>query len=284
MPQARQDSALIRIRNHYRSLPPTERKLADLLLEFPGDIASYSATELAERAGVSKAATTRFFRRLGYESFEQARLLAREQQVWGSPLYLMSQRPELQVADSNLKRQMELEMQNLARTFESLDTNYLETVAAKLIRAERIWVVGFRHSHLVADYARWQMLQVRDQVHSLVSEASTLPEQIVDIGQNDIVVAVGFRRRTQRFLQTLKSLRQRNVRILYLTEPNVGASINYATWVLTAEVSGTGTFDSYPAAFSLLHLLTTSMFTQSGKNSRERFKQIEQLHEELNDF
>ena len=284
MTKTRQESVISRIRNHYSSLPPTERKLADLLLEFPGDIASYSATELAERAGISKAATSRFFQRLGYDNFEQARLLARDQQIWGSPLYMMSQRPDLAVADANLKQQMELEIQNLAQTFERLDTQYLETIAANLLRAEHIWVLGFRHSHIIADYARWQILQVRDQIHSLISEASTLPEQIVDIGENDIVIAVGFRRRTQRFLQTLKSLHQRNIRIVYLTEPNVGASINYATWVLTAEVSGTGTFDSYPAAFSLLHLLTSSMFTQNGKHSRERFKQIEELHEELNDF
>ncbi len=284
MAESRQESAITRIRNHYRNLPPAERKLADLLLEFPGDVASHSATELAERAGVSKAATTRFFRRLGYDNFEQARRLAREQQIWGSPLYLMSQSPEIEVKDSSLKHQMDLEMQNLAKTFERLDVSYLESIAGKLLRAERIWVVGFRHSHFIADYARWQMLQIRDQVHMLVAEAATLAEQVVDIGANDIVIAVGFRRRTHRFLQTLKSLRQRNIRILYLTEPNVGASINYATWVLTAEVSGTGTFDSYPAAVSLLHLLSSSMFTQSGKSSRERFKQIEDLHEELRDF
>ncbi len=284
MAESRQESVVTRIRNRYINLTPSERKVADLLLEFPGDIASYSATELAQRAGVSKAATTRFFRSLGYENFEQARHLAREQYNLGSPLYLLSQRPELQLADSSLRKQMEVEIENLSKTFEVLDIAYLESIAANLLRAEQVWVLGFRNSYILADYARWQMLQVRDKVHSLVTESATLAEQIVDIGKNDVVITVGFRRRTQRFLQVLKSLRQRDVRILYLTEPKVGASINYATWVLTAEVSGTGIFDSYPAAISLLHLLTSSMFNQSGKNSRERFKQIEELHEELADF
>ena len=284
MPKTKQQTTIGRIRQQYASLPPSERKLADLLLEFPGDVASYSATELANLAGVSKAATTRFFRRLGYENFEQARRSAREQQAWGSPLYLMTQKPDLKIADSSLKRQMTLEMENLAKTFERLDIEYLESIATKLVKAKRIWLLGFRHSHFLADYARWQMLQIRDDVHLLVSEASTLAEQIVDIDADDIVVAVGYRRRTKRFLKTLKSLHARHQRILYLTEPNVGASINYATWVLTAEVSGTGTFDSYPAACSLIHLLCTSMFTQCGRQSRDRFKQIEDLHDELHDF
>jgi DNA-binding MurR/RpiR family transcriptional regulator len=55
-----------RIQESYDILPPAERRLGDLLLNFPGDIANYSATEQAELAGTSKAAATRFFRRLGY--------------------------------------------------------------------------------------------------------------------------------------------------------------------------------------------------------------------------
>ena len=49
-------STVARIRVHYQGLPPSERKLADLILDFPGDIAGYSATELADLAGVSNAA------------------------------------------------------------------------------------------------------------------------------------------------------------------------------------------------------------------------------------
>jgi DNA-binding MurR/RpiR family transcriptional regulator len=283
-PTKKNQSTVSRIRDHYSSLSPAERKLADLLLDFPGDMASYSATELADLAGVSKAATTRFFRRLGYKSFDQARRLARERPHWGSPLYLMSRKPPPQVADSGLRRQMDRELQNVAKTFEDLDIHYLESVAAKLVKAERVWLLGFRHSHFLAGYARWQMLQVRKSVHLMDAEGSTLVEQIVDVGPKDIVIAIGFRRRTQRFLETLRSLHARNNRILYLTEPEVGASINYATWVLTAEVSGAGPFDGYPAAYSLIHLLSTSMLTQSGKAGRDRFKQIEEVHDELEDF
>jgi hypothetical protein len=66
-------SLAARIQVQYASLPGSERKVADLILDFPGEIAAYSDTELAELAGASKAAVTRLIRRLGYASFEQAR-------------------------------------------------------------------------------------------------------------------------------------------------------------------------------------------------------------------
>ena len=40
-----------RIRDQYARLPKSERKIADLILEFPGEVAAYSATELADLAG-----------------------------------------------------------------------------------------------------------------------------------------------------------------------------------------------------------------------------------------
>jgi DNA-binding MurR/RpiR family transcriptional regulator len=196
----------------------------------------------------------------------------------------MSQKQELQVADSDLRQQMELEIHNLHRTFERLDTAYMESVAGKLVKARRIWLLGFRHSHYLAGYARWQMLQIRDGVFLLNANGATLADQVADIQPDDIVIAIGFRRRMKTFLNAMKALHARKLRILYLTDPNVGASINYATWVLTADVSGAGTFDSYPAAVSLIHMLSSSMFKQSGRAGRERFKQIEDLHDDLDDF
>ena len=54
-----------RIRSCYEDLSPTDRRLADLMLEYPGDIASYSASELARLTNVSNAAVSRFVQRLG---------------------------------------------------------------------------------------------------------------------------------------------------------------------------------------------------------------------------
>src|SRR5512133_1308221 len=74
----------------YESLPPGERKLADTVLARLANLASYSATELAADASVSKATAARFFRRIGYESFGHARLQARAEAHQASPLHALA--------------------------------------------------------------------------------------------------------------------------------------------------------------------------------------------------
>ena len=64
-----------RIEAHYDRLPGSERRVAEAILDYPGHIASHSATELAQLAGASKAAVTRLIRRLGFAGYHEARRL-----------------------------------------------------------------------------------------------------------------------------------------------------------------------------------------------------------------
>ena len=70
-------SFLAQIRHMRDALPPSEQRLGDFILDFPGDLASYNASELAALVEVSNATVTRFVRRLGYDSYEAARRHAR---------------------------------------------------------------------------------------------------------------------------------------------------------------------------------------------------------------
>jgi DNA-binding MurR/RpiR family transcriptional regulator len=69
-------------------LPDGEKRAADLALERPGEIAVGAASEPAERGGVSNAAVSRLFRRLGHANYDKARQSARRLREQGSPLCL----------------------------------------------------------------------------------------------------------------------------------------------------------------------------------------------------
>jgi DNA-binding MurR/RpiR family transcriptional regulator len=70
MPRASARSFVARIRDSLTDLPPTERRLGTFLLDFPGELASYTASELAGLANVLNATVSRFIKRLVYDGFE----------------------------------------------------------------------------------------------------------------------------------------------------------------------------------------------------------------------
>src|ERR1700722_18491810 len=109
-----------RILDSYDDLTRRERKLADLLLEDADTLVLKSATDISEKAGVSKATTARFFRRLGYPSFKAAPKVARSS-IDVDTSRTPPQRVGLRKAGrGDLAEHLAGDVQNLVRSIEAL--------------------------------------------------------------------------------------------------------------------------------------------------------------------
>ena len=116
----------LRIQDRFEALTPSEQKLAALLLDRPDEILSFSATELAALAGVSKATAARFFRNLGYADFNDVRLQAREERNRTGPVQLVPMPADRLEGAATIPIHLQVEMANLTRTFEELRSEGLE--------------------------------------------------------------------------------------------------------------------------------------------------------------
>jgi len=273
-----------RIHQHYIDLPKAERKLANLLLGFPGDVAAYSATELAELAGVSKAAATRLFQRLGFKNFDEARRLARDARNWGAPLYMQSAGGPAGDFGANRSAYLEDEFTGLTQTLESLPEDDVNSIISALSSAPHLWIIGYRYNHMIATYGHWQFTQFRPNVHLLPVSGQTMGEYTSRMGKGDLVIISGIRRRTKNLPNLMEVVARSGADILYLTDPTARNSPGFATWTIRCTVSGGFMFDSYTAPISVLRYLSLKTFTAMGKTARAHLEKIERHHEYLSEL
>lgn len=273
-----------RIRACFDVLPGSERAVAELLLNHPGRLATHSATELAAEVGSSKAAVTRLIQRLGYGRYSGARTEAREAQQWGSPIYLEAAAPRDPDAHAAISRHLAADQQILARTLGALAEADLDGGVSALARARRVVVVGFRNSAWLAMYARSQLGLLRPGVELAPLPAETLAEALVGLGSQDLVLALGFRRRVPAFAAALKAAKAASARILLVTDPSGAADLKLGDWTLTCHCRGAAMFDSYVAAVSVLNLLAGRLAEALGDGARQRLQGVEQWHGRLGDL
>ena len=281
--ETKQPSLQTRIQEHYAALPESERKLANLILDFPGEIAAYSATELAEFAGASKAAVTRLTRRLGYQSFEEARVAARDARSWGSPVYLLSKDGADEGYAERLNQHVDQDHANIVRTFEGLDEGTFDAIVDALATAPRIWLLGYRNSYFLAGYARWQFIQVRKNVHLLPVAGESMAEYMAELQPDDVLFVLGFRRRVPGIRQAIAAAARNGIRVVFVTDPTARPN-RFATWTISCEVRGKDPFDGYVSAISMLHFLSVALVERMGQTGREHLTRIESLHEEFDEF
>ena len=284
----------VRIQDHYGALPASERKVADLFMDFPGQIASYSATELAGLAGASKAAVTRLCHRLGYDGFEDMRRAARDSQQpgapsgapAGSPLYLLSQDPEDRDFAALVHRQVQRDTDLLTRTFANLDPDVFAASVAGICKARRVFIAGWRNSQYLAGYLRWQLIQVRDDVHVLPHVGETLGENFADLTAKDLLVVFGFRRRVGAVAKTRAHAARKGAKILYFSDQDerAGAIDDGVNWAIRCPIMGGDALDHYAGAMSLMHFYAMAVMRKMGGKGRARLAAIEQSHEALHEF
>jgi DNA-binding MurR/RpiR family transcriptional regulator len=286
------------IRSRYEDMRPTERRLADLLLNFPGELAGYSASELAHMAGTSNSAVSRLVRRLGFQNYEDLRRRARAERDLGAPLYLLdksfeeggeAQGPAVAAPEAGRRsaelvaRHVDTAIDNIRASFPPSEAQRLDEIGAALAEARHVWIAGFRHSYYLAGYLRWSLAHVRPDVRLLPNTGETLGENLADLSSADVVLVVAFRRRTPFVGGILNCARECGARIALVTDPGMIADSG-ADWVVRCQSRTRGPIDDHASAIVLAHILTEQVIARLGRAARSRFARIDDLHREMSEL
>lgn len=270
-------SLVVRITESLDTLPATERRFAEAMLEFPGDLPTHTATELARKFNVSNATVTRLIRRLGYASYNDARRHVRVERQGGAPLVLRS---HAQADAQSLQLHVDQWMNNLAGTFNPLSAETLERAAAAIAGAQTVWFAGFRANHCLASYFRWQVLRVIGRAVVIPGPGETLAEHAATMSDQDMLVVFALRRTLAPSAALLRMAKKIGLRSLCLTDSD-STDTGPATWLIRCHTHAAGALDSHVAVMALVHLLANRVLELSGKTGRRRLSRIEQVHELL---
>lgn len=272
---------LLRVRDALPDLNPSEHKLAELVLDFPGEMAGYTATEIAELANVSNATVSRFVRRIGYGSFDEARRAVRDEQRAGTALLRFSS--ETPQRGGAVAAHFETTQQNLELTYGALDDALIDNLAEALIAAPRVWFIGFRAGQPFAQYLGWQTLQVLGNVSVLPRAGETLAESLASLSSKDVVVLVALRRRPQILTAVVEAANHVGA-ALAVIEDRPSAETADARWQLTCVTSANGPLMNHVGTMAICNLVAARTIALSGAAGRSRMAAIEDGHRRFDEL
>ena len=264
-----------RVQGVLNTLPEAERRLGEFTLDFPGELASYSASELAALAGVSNATVSRFVRRLGYADFNSARRSVRTERAVGSPLLL--ERKGRGSAET-LAAHLQHGHANLEATYGRISETMIDDIVRAIVGARTLWVAGYRSSQAFAFYFRWQVFQFLPRSHLLPGPGETLGEYMASIEKEDCLVAFGLRRRVPQLQHLVAQAARVGAKVLYVGDHLMG-ELAEADWLLRCDTRAPGALDNHVAVIALCDLLVTRIFHALGRQGRTRLLAVEAAHE-----
>ncbi len=245
-----------------------------------------TATELASSAQVSKATATRFFQKLGYASYDDARAIARAAQVGGSPLYLQNRGRKTAGSklDDVIQAHLQHEVENMANTYRSLDTQVLSEVVDAIAQAQRVAIIGYRHSHTVATMIRRELIQVRSDVMLLPAPGDTIGEYLADLNAKDLAIVIGLRRRVPAVGLATAALADAGVPVVYMSDVIAGKPARLARWVIRCHTDGLMLFDSKAGMTAVVNLICSLVAERLLDRSNSHLQRVEVLHDSLREL
>lgn len=272
---------IARVRASMTDLHPTERRLAETLLNFPGDMAGYTATEVAKVAGVSNATVSRFVRKIGYGNYEEARRAVRDAGKNGAALL------RLGAADMDAKRAFEVHLEQsrrtLDKTYEELDITVIDEMVGALHAAPRVWLAGYRAGYPLATYLAWQIGQVLPSVRVIPKPGETLAETVATFSERDVLILLGLRRSTRAAQALLEMALDAGVQVAVIGDVAELLAAE-ARWNLACTTASTGPLLNHTGVIALCNLVATRTLELAGPEGRVRMERIEDIHEQLGEL
>lgn len=275
----------LRIQDAFETLSPSEQKLAALILERQDEVLTYSATELAGFAGVSKATAARLFRSLGYRDFTEVRLQAREERSRTAPVQNIPVAHEPSFVASSPSSHLQIEIANLTRTFESLRSDVLAQAVEILARTPRLWLVGLGTEEGLARHARLLFARIRPGAQLLGSHGGALAEDLAMTGPRDALLVIALRPWPKILRPFVSYAATTRINTILLTDPTgVGAAQRMGAIALPCYASGQGLAASHTSTLSMLHLLAAGTAGLLGTKASQRTELVAEIHNEFEDL
>lgn len=272
-----------RITAKFGTLSAQEQRVASFILDHFDDLAVFSAADLARLTGVSKSTVSRLFKRLGFDSYRTVKDHARQLRNLGVPLVID---PDAMQEDAlgSFQRHVSREKENLQRGFNSMSADSLDDLVQHIGNARQVLVIGFRNSYPLALHLRQQLIQVRSEVRLIPQPNQSIAEEIVDLGEQDLVVLFGFRRRPAAFPTLVNALEHSPAKIALVADPTAVNFTAQVNWFVDIPLESLSAFDSYAAANSLICLLANSVLHWHLSQGRERISAISEIYADLSEL
>lgn len=268
------DDPIDRIRLGLAEGSVNDRRIAEVILADPTTVAFGSADALAAQAQVSKAAVVRFGARHGFGGFRglQSALQDQLRSRIGPPPTGASGEGDL------VQRWLGVVERDLQAVAADVSPESLGRAAALLETGEGwIHVFGQRASAAVAEYAYFLLNPMLPNVVQVEAGESALADRLIDIGPEDRLIAVTFRRYAKVTADVAAFFAEAGAPVVLVTDSPSAPAQRYATETLVCADASPGPFPTIATGIFLVELLAATLYERNPDSIQRRLEDAERI-------
>ncbi|WP_435257839.1 MurR/RpiR family transcriptional regulator [Thioclava sp. FR2] len=271
-----------RMRAALSDLTRAERQLATHILRHYPVAALGSITALAKAAEVSTPTVVRLCQKLGFKGYPdyQGALRGEVEAMLVSPIAKHDRWAGGAPDTHMLNRFADAVVANLQATLGQIDHAEFDAAAALLAdNGRRVFAMGGRITHAMADYFVTLMKVVRPDVTLLSDMSNTWPPALLDMRQGDVLLVFDIRRYENSVLQLVELAVEQGAEVILITDRWVSPAAAHARFTLSCDIEAPSAWDSTVSILVLVETLLAAVQDLTWTRTEERMKRLETLYD-----
>lgn len=260
-----------------------QKLIAEFILKSYDKAAFMTAAKLGVSVGVSESTVVRFANELGFSGYPK--LQKALQELIKNKLTTV-QRLELSndfvSHGAALKGVLKADMENIRATLEKLNPYNFEEVLNSIFEAKNIYIIGLRSSTALAEFLGFYLNIILQNVRIVSYGISDIFEQMINIGEGDLVIGIGFPRYAAKTIDVLDFSKNRGARVVAITDSLLSPLAAKADNTLIAQSNMASFVDSLVAPLSVINALIIAVGMREKDNIANIFGNLETIWQEYN--
>ena len=273
---------LATIQNSMADFSKGQKLIGRYILENYDKAAFMTAARLGKTVNVSESTVVRYAAELGYDGYPAMQKALQE--MIRSKLTTV-QRIEVsndQLGDHDvLTKVVQSDIEKIRMSLEELSRQEFSNVVDAIVNARRIYILGVRSSTTLSDFLYFYFNLIFDNVrHVQTTLASEMFEQMLRVGEGDVVIGISFPRYSTRTVRAMEFARDQGATVVAVTDSELSPLYDTANYRLLAKSDMASFVDSLVAPLSIINALIVAVGRKKEVEVTATFERLEQIWDE----
>ena len=267
------------IQSRYAKMSKGQKLIAQYIIKNYDKVAFMTASKLGDTVGVSESTVVRFANALGYSGYPK--LQDALQELIKNKLTTV-QRVEMANEDYSddetiLSKVLKSDIDNIRGTLDEIDSNAFRNASEEILKARKIYVLGMRSSHVIAQYLGFYLDLILDNVHVIKMDMGDVFEQIVRINEQDVVIAFSFPRYSKKSHQVVEYAKNKGAHIISITDSYFAPVACLSDNTLLVKSNMASFVDSLVPAMTVANALAISVGMKEQEEIKKYLDDLEKI-------
>jgi len=277
---------LDQISAQYPELTPSQKKVASYLHNNINEAFLLNSFQIAKKANVSEATVTRLISNLWFSNFSEFKkeIAQRVVKDFSTTKRLTDSAEILEAPGSIFAEILNGDIENISTLRATISDQLFDKAVKKLCSARSIYVLGLRSSFALAFYLAFDLRFFLDKVILLKPGIGDIPEQVLGVRKDDVLVVISFRRYTRESFDIAEKIKKKEASVIAITNSELSPIAKLADVPLITSTKIPTYIESYTAPMSLINALITSIALRKKDKAISALNKLENTFEEFQTY